>query len=517
MKRLAGIFLLGVTLSSHAQSGREEVFFAQMSKVSEPSLLKDLPAHIKPVPGQLSLLADFQNRKGGAVTLYLINATEDNVILPKGDGDICCKREARARDGKWRRCDSHQYDWCLTGHSSVGVPAGGAISWQQKLDSKEGEARPVRFRMFNGTLNELQSNEGLGKVADEDITFCRYDAMAMKFGPLEDVAAVATGEVEGCQGASEDFDYSVEALERFTEEQRLFLVLQKTVDNLVRHSNLKDINPEDLRAVLRCMSAERNYQLCLRMLAQIMGQNVGKDEAWMYVAGQVYAPDFPWSPLALDWLVENFAEKQTSKKILVEHVLSKPEHLALQSALHAYGRLVEKEEASRRLEAISNDPRYSKDAREAARDAREKLFPNPYIRISFEERETIADKLQPLKTVTITNISPQTITLPVKKAEDLIFVRMVGNENGGSKMPAAGSGQLQLKPGQKIVLHDVAWWRGIDSAKISRSEKDPFETGSDSLNFILHAATPRLWTVPAEGSSIRVDRDKLLEALMKKP
>lgn len=85
-------------------------------------------------------------------------------------------------------------------------------------------------------------------------------------------------------------------------------------------------------------------------------------------------------------------------------------------------------------------------------------------------------------------------------------------------MPVAGLGQLHLKPGEKIVLHEVAWWHGIDPAKVNQSKKDPLEGTSESLSFIFHAATPGLWDIPAvAGSWISVDRDKLLEALENKP
>ena len=99
----------------------------------------------------------------------------------------------------------------------------------------------------------------------------------------------------------------------------------------------------------------------------------------------------------------------------------------------------------------------------------------------------------------------------MEKAEDLIFVRMVDVDDGGTPMPVGGSGQLRLKPGEKIVLHDVQWWRGIDPAKINTRTKEPFD-------FSLHVVTPGLWDVPAEaGPYISVDGKELLKVLRKKP
>jgi hypothetical protein len=120
--------------------------------------------------------------------------------------------------------------------------------------------------------------------------------------------------------------------------------------------------------------------------------------------------------------------------------------------------------------------------------------------------------------VTLVNIAPQTITLPVKNAEDLISVHVRGHDDLSTHTPVGGSGQLRLKPGEKIVLDDVPWWRGIDPAKVSKSDRDPFEDGKESLQIILQAATPGLWDVPAASESwIYVDRDKLLKALEANP
>ena len=503
MKWVAGISLFLCVLSSFAQDERKEVFVTQIGRVSDEPAIKDLPPHLKPEPGKFSLLADFQNQKEGRVIVYLVNATKKPTLLPKQDGDIYCKREAKGKDGEWRRCDSHEYSWCGNSYGFVEVKAGGFISWEQKLDSKGGKPRPMRFRLFNGAPVELETNEGLGKVTDEDMRFCRYDSMAMSYGPFEDVAAVATGEVKGSQGSSMGGNSGIRALQRFVDEETLFPVLKKVVAHLLMHPNEEHSHTE--------------YDDCLGVLAKTMGRTVSPQEAFDYVVGHVNDPKFPWSGLAMDWLVLHFERKWREMKDVAEKVLSQPEHKALRSALHAYSKLAEKDEAGLRLETISKDKRYPKDLRDYASMIRDKLFVNPYLRVQIEQDDPFVDVLQPLKAVTIVNISPQTISLPVEKAEDLIFVRMVGNDEGGTREPVAGLGQIQLKPGEKIVLHDVPWWRGIDPAKLKKDKKDPFEGEKPSFSFILHAATPGLWNVPAEGQWISVDGDKLLKVLQNKP
>lgn len=518
MKWLTGISVLICAFSSCAGAEREEVFITQMSRVSDEAALKDLPPHLKPEPGKPSLLADFQNQKEGRVTLYYVNATKKPILLPKQDGDMYCKREARAKDGEWRRCDSHEYSWCGNSYGYVEVKAGRFISWEQKLDSKDGEPRPVRFRLFNGDLAELESNEGMGRITDADMRFCRYDSMAMSYGPFEDVAAVATGEVKGSQGSSMGGNSGIASLERFSSDERLFPVLKKVIASLLKQANSKNLRPDDDESRLRVLGLDNEYEACLKALAKTIGRTTSPEKAWVYVVGQVNDLKFPWGGVALDWLVHQFEGRWREEKILAEKLLSQPDHPAFGAALGVYAKLAEKDEAGLRLDAISNDKRYSNGARGRAREIREELFPNPYLRVSIEHGEPFAKTLQPLKSVTIANISPQTLTLPVDKAEDLIFVHMAGNDAVGNQMPVAGSGQLHLKPGEKIVLHEVAWWHGIDPAKVNQSEKGPFGDEKKSLSFIFHAATPGLWDIPANaGSWISVDQDKLLEALENKP
>ncbi|WP_395739987.1 hypothetical protein [Prosthecobacter sp.] len=480
--------------------------------------IKDLPAHLKPTPGTRCLLADFQNQKAGQATVYFVNATKNLTRLQKQDGDIYCKRETKTQDGQWRRCDSHQYSWCGNSYHSVEVPAGGVISWQQKLNSAQGEERPVRFRLFSGTSEVLESNEGMGRVAEEDVTFCRYDSMAMSYGPFEDVAAVAMGEVEGSQGTSVRRNNGIDALRRFPLEKELFPVLKKVVANLRKEAESEHRGSDDESRV-RFAIRDDHYQSCLRTLADAVKLSLGQEEVWPYVAGLVNDPQFPWSAVTMEWVVNNFGdeildEKRQEKRALVESVLARPDHQALASALKVYGKVADKEEAGLRLEEISKDPHYSAEARTAAREAREKLFPNPYLQISFENGSSFAGQLPRLKSVTLVNISPQRITLPVKRAEDLISVHVRGHDELSTHASAAGAGQMKLKPGEKIVLHDVSWWRGIDPAKVGKSDHDPFAEGEEPLSFILQADTPGLWEIPAATEfSMSVHRDDLLKAL----
>lgn len=347
-----------VALSScfHTRKPNSE---SRSSGFKDYSSLKQLPVHIQPVPGQLSLTADFQHSNNGFVTLYLINATKKSIAVPKQDGDLYCKREAKAADGTWRRCDSQQFSWCGNSYGDWDLPAGGFLSWQQMLDSKHGKPRPVRFRLFSKL--DVTSKEGSGKITDADIHFCRFDAMAMPSAPFEDVAAVATGDVHGSQGSSLDDNMAIPALGRFAEDPRMFPVLKRAVTRLVKKKRTQKIGASD-------------YEQCLWVLDKAKDGSVSSQECWDYVAGSVNDPHFPWSDSALQWLVSSYPQNKAPLRTMMDGVLTKPGHPAMSVAMFDYAHVAGRKAALLKLDAIAEGAAYSAEEREMARDVKETLL-----------------------------------------------------------------------------------------------------------------------------------------------
>lgn len=328
------------------------------SGLEDHSSLKQLPGHIHPVEGKLSLTADFQHANEGFVTLYLINATKKLIAVPIQDGDPYCKREARTTDGEWRRCDSHYWSWCGNSYSSRELLSGGFVSWQQMLDSKHGKKRPMRFRLFN-TL-DVKSNEGIGKIADADLRFCRFDAMAMSGAPFEDVAAVATGEVKGSQGSSLGDNMAIPELERFAGDPRMYPVLKRAVARLVEQQKKHQ--------------GRYDFQACLKVLGKAKGVSVSSRECWDYVAGFVNDPHFPWSDEALDWLQRSYPENREPLRVMMGTVLSTPGHRAMREAMYNYAAVGGRQSALQKLDAIAEGKTYSSEERELAADVKETLL-----------------------------------------------------------------------------------------------------------------------------------------------
>ncbi len=463
-----------------------------------PKTLADLPKHIQPMSDKLTLVADFQNKKEGIVSMYLINATKAEAVVPTQDGNLYCKRTAQGNDGRWQRCDSHQYSDCGNSYISTSIPAGGFISWPQRCDSVAGAPRKIRFRLFQEAPFDLESNEGFGNVGDAEIQTCRYDAMAMRDGPFEDVAAVATGKVKGGQGASIDgLDDALWGLTRFSQERELFPVIKEVISNLAMSS--------DPAAALT-----HRYSSCLKILEKAMARSIRPEACFEYVTAQVQDAAFPWKNEALSWLIESFVWERNKLKPLIGSVLKKPGHPAMRAAVYGYAKVFTKPEAGVKLAAMSADVSYTPSDQQLARDAREELFKNPFLGIDFKWGEPIGNDGEPapLAVATIMNISPQTITLPVADAGSLLVISLrkeQGVETLTPALPEVKAGKLELPPGGVVEFRNFKWWTRLDPATIQSEEY---------YLVSFQASSPGLWEVGAKpGRSSGLKGEKILNAI----
>ncbi len=480
------------------------ILFTSISSPADESVepptkpLADLPRHIQAVPGKLTLVADFQNKQDGIVAMFLINATKAKVEIPTQDGDLYCKRTVQADDGRWVRCDSHQYSWCGNSYISSSLPAEKFLSWLQRCDTVNGTPRKIRFRLFQAAPFDLDSNEGSGLVEDTEIQSCRYDAMAMRDGPFEDVAAVATGKVKGGQRASIDgLQDALEGLARFPNESETFPVIKEVIANLARNSE-----PGPAQAYY--------YTRCLKILKKAMNSSIRPETCWGYAALQVEDTAFPWRNEALDWLVETFPWERNRLKPVMESVLKKPGHPAMRAAAYGYAKVFTLPEAGLKLAAMTADANYPASDQQLARDAREALYKNPFLSIDFKWGEPIGSDGEPapLMLATITNISPQAITLPVGDAGSLLVISVRIEQGVETLTPVNAetrAGQLELPPGGVVEFRDFKWWTRLNPNTIKPD---------DYYYVSFQAASPGLWDVRAKpGGSSSFKGDKILQAI----
>ena len=450
----------------------------------EPTSVAELPAYLKPAPDCISLIADFKHKAAAKVTLYLINTTSANVSLASQDGDLGCKREAKSETGKWMRCDSHGYSWCGNSYGTQTLKAGQFLAWTQICDTPTGEARALRFKLYNQDKGDIVSNEGSGIVDESDVQFCRYDSLAMQQGPFEDVAAVATGKTQGGQGASiNGLADAVRGLRRFKDDVRLFPTVKEVVLKLVAENAVKPGNNGYI------------YTDCLTTLRVLANHPQFNEELFNYVNGQLHDKSFPWRRRALEWLVSVFEWDTNKLRPVIEEILTTPSHPALHASAFAYQKVVGKSEAGTLLAQIANDPTRPEDDRNLARLAREGVFPNPYPSVKAKSGEAWGNEgLTLLKEVTITNSSPQAITFPVGKPEALLGVEIskVINQavsNSQRYFMSDEAGSLTLQAGESVVIKDVKWWEMLRQV--------PIDDASD-YNIHIIARTPGLWEVPVQ-------------------
>lgn len=195
-------------------------------------------------------------------------------------------------------------------------------------------------------------------------------------------------------------------------------------------------------------------------------------------------------------MVRVFESEKGKLKPVLEEVLSAKEHPAFHIAAFAYAKVVEKHEAGVRLAAIENDKERSESDRDIARRAREALFPNPYLSIKAEAGDPLGNDgdVAPLKKVTISNIAPQSITLPVAKAEALLVIEVSestdnGEQNSRQYFIDNEKGSLVIDPGEEVIIQDVKWWEVLRGQPI---KPDSY------YNVRFLARSPTLWSIPTQ-------------------
>lgn len=327
----------------------------------------DLPAGVSPVAGQLSLLADYANEKDGIIWLYLVNATDATISIPSQDGDVYSKRESPDAKGNWIRCDRHSYSWCGNSYVPIAIQSGDYYRWRQSLNSAKGEIKPVRFRLYNEQEPALVSNEGKARIDSSEIEQCRYDAMCLRYGPLEDVAAIALCKVPFNGGVLGDpLRLAIESLQRFRDDPRFFDTLTEILESL-RQSNATA--SKDRRPLL-----EESYWKALQMLQSPSASqaNEKRNRVRDFLIAQFNDPKNPWRPYAFVELSSAYKDDR-SVQSLITRVLDSPRERVFYLALRAYADFAPKTELLARLSSMEKNPKYSRENRAAVKKLKEEM------------------------------------------------------------------------------------------------------------------------------------------------
>lgn len=299
--------------------GLRRVHFAEYvgDKPSERGIktgwANEIPGHLEYAAGKLSLVADFSDKVDGAVKLYLINDTMEPIQLPSQDGDVGAKRIAKSPGGEWNRADIYQQSWCGNSYYPIPpIPARRYRAWYQKVDSADGEERPMKFRVVSPKYT-LESNTGTGKVSATDISRCQVDSHALTTtASFEEVAAVATQKRPGADGAVSPLNNAISALGRFPNHPQLLQTIKDVIERLPDASEAND--------------HLSNHSQCLVILSTMMKDNPLKTEAWSYVFSLLKNTNDPVNVATLGWIIRHQDTNSAKVENLIHSILQDQGH-----------------------------------------------------------------------------------------------------------------------------------------------------------------------------------------------
>lgn len=422
--------------------------------------ISKLPENIKCTEGDFSIFADFDNAEGQALTIYIINDTEKKIHLPAQDGDIYIKQEAKL-EGQWQRSQPHQYSWC--GNSYMRAPSISSkhfamlstkdnrwASRRKPVENGEKKMLPVRYRFYTELHHDVISNQGEMMVSTELIRLSEFDTMALRFGSVEKLAAVATGEVD------------VKSLDHMKPKSTAISGLSKYPGNQVAQSAMHKVIKE-LYHLEKDEKRQSHYfaQNALGVVSKIFGP----DEAQSIYLGVIKDESFPYRSEALNSLAIGVKEKQSDTEILLEGFLNSYDDPLYSKALYLRGRTWPKDVKRRELKRVRQDESAPEEIRQYAERLYYGSFPNPYVKVwmNYSFKTALTD-------VSIENISKEPIELNYSHFYDL-FSSKVELGFGKEQIPyrkdfksivnAERSKPIKkvLKPGEKLSFRNVNVWR----------------------------------------------------------
>jgi hypothetical protein len=156
--------------------------------------ISELPKSVSPSEGKATLVADFDTLRSGAISVYLINQTDEDLILNAQDGDVYLKLEAKTKDGTWTRAQPHEFSWCGNSYFVRPLIKKGHFYKIDGYQPRLGEKAVVRYRLYLQEELDLVILEGAGFVLEEDKRLSSIDKLAIRTGTLNFVESIALGE-----------------------------------------------------------------------------------------------------------------------------------------------------------------------------------------------------------------------------------------------------------------------------------------------------------------------------------
>lgn len=136
---------------------------------------------LKPIvnygPAQVSAV---ELPKPGQMTVFLINDTDETLVIPDRDGDIYLKLEVKLENG-WQRAQYHHHNWFGCGlhtDKTCSLPPHSYVPIRG-YQPTTGRVATTRFAIHNGAEDILTSEEFEGAYSPDDVAMGSYDIISL--------------------------------------------------------------------------------------------------------------------------------------------------------------------------------------------------------------------------------------------------------------------------------------------------------------------------------------------------
>ena len=427
--------------------------------------------------------------------MYVVNASSKPVLHTLYS---MLFREALGEDGTWRRSTPYVIPSCGVGlERTVSIPPNGFFRTFRQPNDPKGVRKKVRYRE-----GDAITNVGEGIVDPEAIRLSRFDWLAIQTAPLEDLAPVATGEIDvGVHG-----EMRVRAIERlgeFVDDPRRIAVLKSVLRIALKKGDYEIYALALDRLTVPCLPSWKQEDFWQFAKKGITGEDRRRD--MVHYLALFNAPYFPERKRVLlqgiledtrhplfKWALQQSPDAEW-KRSLLEKVIANPRHPLLEWALSEFPRVAGNAPAVALVERVLASPRYGEPIKKHARALQDLLLENPYLTLLARPSEPDALGRKTIS-ITVMNASDERLELRAKNPFELLQITVAHRD--GRELPRIAKappklteeGPILLQPRDVFTFPDVHWWDFVDTRNVPPNTE---------LRLTVSLQTPGFWKRPA--------------------
>lgn len=424
-----------------------------------------LDADIEFEKGKFSIIAkefELDGPEDSIVVIFLINDTDEEIVLPSQDGDVYLKQEAKI-DGEWRRVQPHRYSWCGNSYIPVHIlPKRYRVfpdvyhGWAPPVEgdpNDEFKLLPVRYRFYGGSYTDLVTNELTRPVSLRLAKIAETDAMAIETGTPEFLAPIATGE------------RVIESVDHMDPRMRAIHLLGEFPDSPIAKETIIKLLNEPLRKADSQTPEEFSKTVFYFKETVYTASKVLSPEKFFEILKFQLESPIPEKGLVLRQLskIPGFEAQQIE---ILDSYLDSPNNPLFVDALRLRCGFWSDSECRAELKSVFEDDSVPKNLRNKVRKIYYDRFPNDTVMIWTKYSFDTA-----LQNVSIENISEEPIRLEYSHVYDLIASQIEIDWGSGDFVPYRSDFEevvnrerhekraVVIQPEERLELGEVNIWR----------------------------------------------------------